>query len=307
MKAGRIMKKIPLESTIVGSYKFLFSNIVSIIGTMWFPLVLMFALAGALVWSIVPHDWCQGGFKPEEVKEVVLSHLPMIVSGLFALFIAGMLVRAMITVGILRHAVGEKTSTTFVYFSLGARVWRMVGVALLAVVISVILEIGAVMLFVISNVVLSVIPHAPTAVVALVNFVLTVVVVLVVIYVMLRLFFFLPAVVVAENKIGVGRAWELGKGNVWRMIVVLLAAVIPVYVLAAAACYLTVIPTIVVEAVRHQPQGPDEALAFFKSLWPLLPVLAGIFIVAAIAITGLVLGAIGRAYKAVTAPEEANT
>jgi hypothetical protein len=69
--------------------------------------------------------------------------------------------------------------------------------------------------------------------------------------------------------------------------------------------YATVLPTVIGEAVRMQPQGPDEALAFLKHLWPLLPVISGIFAVAAIAISGTMLGAIGHAYKAVTASDEA--
>ncbi len=298
------MKKIPLESTIVGSYRFLFSNIVSIMGTIWFPIALLLALVGALVCSIIPHDWCQGGFKPDEVKDVVLSHLPMIVFGLFAIFIVALLVRAMITVGILRHAIGEKTSTTFVYFSLGARVWRMVGVVLLTAIVYCMLEIGAILLFAISNGIMAIVPNVPTAVVALVNFALAVAAVVFVVYVMLRLFFFLPAVVVAENKLGVARAWELGKGNVWRMIAVMIVVVLPVCVVAAGAMYLMLVPTVIVEVIRHQPQGPEVAVAVINSLWPLLPVIAAVELILVIAVTGLTLGAIGHAYKAITAPEE---
>jgi hypothetical protein len=43
-----------------------------------------------------------------------------------------------------------------------------------------------------------------------------------------RLTFLLPAVVVAEERIGLGRAWELGGGNFWRMFAVVIAVFVPV-------------------------------------------------------------------------------
>ena len=41
------------------------------------------------------------------------------------------------------------------------------------------------------------------------------------IYAAVRLVFFLPAVVVAEEQIGLGRSWALGRGNFWRIIIVI--------------------------------------------------------------------------------------
>jgi hypothetical protein len=301
------MKKIPVGSTIVGSYKFLFSNIVSIIGTLWFPTVLLLALAAALVHQVVPHDWCQGKFSPDQIEGAVRAHLPTIVFGALGLIVASLLIRAMVTVGILRHAIGEKTSTTFIYFSLGARVWRMVGALLVVFFVYVLLEVGGMIVVGAVKLVLAQIPTVPNAVAHLIRTVFALAVALVILYVMLRLFFFLPAIVVAENKVGVARAWEMGKGNVWRMIGVFLVAVIPAYVVAVGACVAVLFTSGIFANLSHHPHGPEAAMAFFKAIWPVVPVLAAICIVLAIALTGLILGAMGHAYKAVTAPEEAKS
>ncbi len=300
------MKKIPLESTIVGSYKFLFQNIVSIIGVLWLPVVLFAAVLGALVYGIVPHKWLTCDFTAiPDPESFVRERLPLLMAAAPVLIISGLLAGAMVRVGILRHAVGEKTTTTWVYFSLGARVWRMIAVVLLAIVICILLEIVAGIAFGILTAVFSMLPQVPVAAVSLVSLLLCIIVVVGVVYVMVRLFFFLPAVVVAENKVGVARSWNLGKGNVWRIIVVLIAVILPIELIVGMIFYATVVPTVIVEAIRQQPQGKAEAIAFLKSLWPVLPVLLGAYLVAAIAISGLVLGAVGKAYKAVTAPDEA--
>ena len=48
------------------------------------------------------------------------------------------------------------------------------------------------------------------------------------IYAFVRQSFLITPVVAAENRIGLKRAWALGKGNVWRMFAILLAVLVPV-------------------------------------------------------------------------------
>jgi hypothetical protein len=305
------MKKIPLGSTIAGSYGFLFTNIISIIGTMWLPVLLFAALFGAFICQMIPHEWFQGHFPEHVAKDdmhrLLIAHLPIVVAGVFGLTLASVLMKAMINVGILRHAIGEKTSTTFIWFSLGARVWRMVAMSLLFLVVYVVVEIAAVILFAILNVVLHVVPLIPHVVQGLANAALAVAALLAIMYVMIRIFFFLPAVIVAEHRISPSRAWELSKGNVWRIVVLILAVVVPVCVLTGVVVCATLFTTVVPEAVRQHPKGPEQAFEFLKSILPVLPVIAGIYLVSIVAVTGLALGAIGRAYKAVTAPDEATS
>lgn len=301
------MKKIPLEATVVGAYKFFFQNIISIIGTVWFPLVVFLAVVGGFVWGLIPHNWLTGHFEPpQDVGAFVRERIGLLVLVVPCLMITALLVGAMIRVGILHLALEEKPGLTLFWFSLGGRVWRMVGAVFVVVLIWIPIEIAAILLFVVLNAAMAAIPHVPALVVGLVNAVAVIAIVVSVIYVFVRLFFFLPAIIVAENRIGLSRSWELGKGNVWRAIVVWLAVTIPVHIIATIAIYATVIPTVLVKAIAITPSNdPTAAFAFLQSLWPLLPVIIGIGLVAGLIIAGTMLGAIAKAYKAVIAEETA--
>jgi hypothetical protein len=305
------MKKIPLESTIAGSYKFLFGNIISIIGTIWLPVLLFVALLGAYLWQLIPHDWFCGHFPKsishEDARRYLITHLPIAIMGGMGLVLAALLVRAMNDVGILRHAVGQKTSTTFIWFSLGARVWMMIGVIFIGYVVFLLIRLAAFLIFVPLNIGLAAVANVPDVAVGLTNLALGIVVFCAAVYVLLRLMFFLPAVVVAEHKLSPSRAWELGKGNVWRIAVLLLAVIVPAGVIFGIAFYGTLFATVAVQAIRMHPHGPDQIRQFLVSLLPLLPVLGGMLFIAVIVFKGLLLGAIGSAYKAVTASEEAKS
>ena len=47
------------------------------------------------------------------------------------------------------------------------------------------------------------------------------------VYALVRVAFFIPVVVVAENHIGIRRAWHLGKGNFWRILGIMLIVTLP--------------------------------------------------------------------------------
>jgi hypothetical protein len=300
------MKKIPLEPVITGAFRFLFTNIVSIVGVMWFPLLVFVALVAGLVCGIVPHAWLHGDFTAlPDPQAYILSRLPLIVLALPVFILGSLLLGAMIRVGILRHALGEKTRTSFIYFSLGARVWRMAAAGLLYFAVYCGIEIVAWITIGIVTAVMIQIPQVSPVAAGAITAVLSLAAILAGIYILVRLFFFLPSVVVAENKVGVGRAWALGKGNVWRIVAVLIVVTLPVVLVSGVLFYVTVLSTILNEAARVHPAGPEQAAAFLKAFLPILPVIAAIFILACIAMTGLVSGAMGRAYKAVTAPEDA--
>ncbi|HEY0281901.1 MAG TPA: hypothetical protein VGC27_04680, partial [Rhizomicrobium sp.] len=251
-----------------------------------------------LVYLAVPHEWFAGDFshfKPEQ-----LVSLPLNLARL-GIIVLSLVFGSMIAVGLMQHALGLKKSTTFIYFSLGAPVWRMLGAILLAVVILVALGIvGGVLVALGAQFGMPLIPH-PYSIVALVA--LCFVVACFLVYAAVRLFFFLPAVVVAENRIGIGRAWSLGGGNFWRIVFVWLLIAVPVGFIAAVALQMTILPVIFMEAMKlKQEPGPEEIFGFLHSLIPLLPVILTITILASIATRGAMMGAIGSAYNAITAP-----
>ena len=291
------MKKIPLEGTLVGAYRFLFTNIVSIIGVMWFPMVLVAAVIVGGVYLAVPHAWLVGDFSHFRPEQTLTA--PIWLARL-AIFVVSLLAGAMIAVGLMRHALGLKQSTTLIYFSLGAPVWRMLGALLLGTLIIIALAIGCGVLIGLTaafGAKLFVHGYAVAGAV-----VLGLIIVCAFFYVGFRLFFFLPAVVVAEERIGLGRSWELGRGNFWRMFFVYLLAVIPVGFVAGMVLEMSILPVVISQAIRlpHDPTAKD-ILDFLRGLVPLLPLVAVVLIAQSIALRGLLAGAVGTAYKAITA------
>jgi hypothetical protein len=288
------MNKIPLEATLVGAYRFLFTRIVSIIGTFWFPYLILAAVIGGCAWMVLPHEVFQGDFS--HVNRALIYSGPIwALRGV--LNIAALIIGPMILVNLMRHSLGLKQTTTFVYFSLGAPVWRMIGALLLAGL----LLAAVVVVFVLAGVLFAIfampnIPHGQLSLAALIT-----VLACAFIYVCFRLLFFLPAVVVAEKRFGLGRSWELGRGNFWRILVIYLLVTIPVWFLVGIALDITILPIVISIVFRLPPHPTPHDLAplfqaILHSLWVLLPVL----ILAGIAMRALVAGAAGTAYNAVT-------
>ena len=299
------MKKLPIEATVAAAYKFFFQNIISIIGTVWLPTLLFLALAAGCVAAIVPHAWLSGNFVlPDDPQAFFRDRIVVIAIAVPLLAFAGLVIGAMVRVGILRLALGQTQGVTLIWFSLGSQVWRMVASVFLFLFAWIALEFtGIVVIGAVSAGFAAL--NASPLVSSLGTAVLILAILLGAFYIMLRLFFFLPAVIVAENRIGVSRAWALGQGNVLRILVVILAVVIPIYMIAGFALYAAVIP-VVLGAAMHMAPTEDAAanaaagIAFLKSLLPLLPAFLIIELVAGIVLFGTLWGAIGKAYQAVT-------
>jgi hypothetical protein len=129
-----------------------------------------------------------------------------------------------------------------------------------------------------------------------------------IIYMIFRLVFFLPAVVVAENSIGLGRAWQLGGGNFWRIVLVLIAVMLPIAIVAGVlsnAIFGVYWWMQVQQAVLSgHPMPPDQFFAMvMHGLGAMWPAWVAFQIVYATLALGLVLGAIAAAYTSVTRSE----
>ena len=302
------MKKIPLEATLGGAYRFLFTRILSIIGTIWLPLVLLIAIGAGLVYWLVPHAWLAGQLPTLHAKDIE----PAMVWAMCRPFIVGapifgvavLIVYAMMITGLMGLSLGQKTTPTFVYFSLGANVWRMILAFILCEIVVIVLAgilTALVMLF--KHLAMPYIPHPGGP---LLFALLIIVAVCVFLYTAVRLTFFIPAVVVAENRIGLGRSWELGGGNFWRIIVIYLLVLLPVAIVAGIISQMTVLPAIMSQIVVLPHDAPPAQVihAFLKALLPVLPTVVAIRVLAQLAMIGLVAGAAGTAYNAVTAEDE---
>lgn len=213
------MRKIPVGDTISKAYGFAFSNFLSIIGIAWLPYLTVGIIAAGLVLLVapdLPRELMQGDFDPFAMLSVVRIFSLLAV----LLFIAG----CMVIVGIQRKALGRHPAPVFAYFSLGAPVWRMAAAFFLAWLV--IVFIGAVTAAVTVALWFAV-WRLDSPYLEIVRGLAIVAAACWFIYMSVRLTFLLPVVVVAEDRIGLGRAWELGGGNFWRMLAVMIAVFVP--------------------------------------------------------------------------------
>jgi hypothetical protein len=295
------MKKIPLEGTLVGAYRFLFTRIISIVGTVWLPFVVMAAIIGGLLYVSVPHAWLQGQCPQIHTPQQAIAMLMPLLRIYPGLLLTGLIIASMVMVGLMRHSLGLKKGTTFVYFSLGGPVWRMLGAFVLVYIILMVLLavlVGIVLVFWFTAV-----PMMPKGYGLAAGIVLSVIAFCVYVYSSVRLTFFIPAVVVAEGTLGVGRSWQLGGGNFWRIFVIYLLIFIPVGFIASIALQLTVFPALfsVIAKLPHGG-GPAHIGEVMRAMMPVLPAIVIVSLLERLAILSLLAGAIGTAYNAVTTP-----
>jgi hypothetical protein len=117
--------------------------------------------------------------------------------------------------------------------------------------------------------------------------------------------FFIPAVVVAENHIGIRRSWHLGKGNFWRIVGILLIMTIPVGI-AAQTIEGPVLQMGLgeVQNVMGAHPSPEDMQKFFALLLQAVrkvgPILLLIQLVHWVLLSGLMGGAVANAYSLVT-------
>lgn len=299
------MKKIPFEATFVGAYKFLFQRILSVIGTAWLPILVFAALAAGLVYLTVPHSWWQGQFPVFDEKHPDPWAMWAIIQPLLGAYLAVILLltitSAMLTVGMMRLALGQK-QRCFVFFSLGADVWRMLANWILVMLLFWLIYLLMAIAVIIGIVVLK--PHVPEAVGILLLVLAGIFCFGFVIFAMVRLCFFLPAVAVAEHRISLGRSWELGKGNFWRMAGLVLLVWIPVGVVAQVLQQIVITVPMLANIVRLSEHPVSNPAALFQIMAPAMGGFAVVLILEIVVLQALFAALAALSYKAVTAPEE---
>ncbi|HEY1631254.1 MAG TPA: hypothetical protein VGF56_08055 [Rhizomicrobium sp.] len=215
--------KIPVGRTIEGAYGFAISNFLNILGIAWFPVVAFFAVLVGLGVAMAPT------LRPLLNGTPDMGAIgPIIGLGLLAVILL-IVVFSMIQVGILRQALHKHEGPAFFYFSLGAPVWRLIGATFL---VGVVFWLIGLALVAIGFIAWNVTGNMSQPGVWLLRSAVIVVEVCAFFYIAVRLSFLLPAVVVAEDSIGIGRSWELSAGSFWRIFVIYLACHIPLGIVA---------------------------------------------------------------------------
>ena len=287
------MHKIPMSETVSSAYNFTFKNFLSVLGIAWFPYTVCFVLIALGVIALMP------GLAHLGEGQFDFSAIGGLIGLVVLASIAFILAASMVNVGVMRQALGLHKGQVFIYFDLSAAVWRMIGAMLLACLV-----IYGVMIVSIAIVVLlfsagpaligQTLANTLGVIACIAAFVFY-------IYAFVRLIFFIAPVVVAEERIGLGRAWELGQGNFWRIIGIWIAVTLPAGIVFNIIFSTLMGPPPMAEF--HSDMTAQEVFQIYANMFahigPIFVVLELIYI---IALTGLINGAQATAYRAVTRP-----
>lgn len=309
--------KIPFERTIASAYRFAFTNILSVIGVGWFPVLLLSLLVGGLIYMMLPQLTEFGttflaaasGDKKAADPAHVVTLLGSLAGSYFLIIIAVILTQAMINVGLMRKALGLHEGPIFFFFSLGSQVWRLIGSYLLLVLLAwAYMFLCIVACFAIYA---GLAQASQGGAIAAVVFI-AIFAGLFLIYAAVRISFFIPPVVVAENHIGIRRAWHLGYGNFWRILGILLIVTLPLSM--AGQTIMTSLMQIALGPDFGANMGPaaspeegmKQAMAAFQAIGRMWPYFVGVQLVSMILQAGLTTGAAANAYKFVTGAADPN-
>jgi hypothetical protein len=239
------------------------------------------------------------------------------------IFVFSLFIRAMVGVGVTELALGKRGANTFVYFSLSAPVWRLIGAWLLFVLVMIVIYIGLIILTVVVAVgggltvkAMALSPGAHAIAVGLLVLLCFFLFLGSLIYVMARLSFLIPPVVVEENKIDLARGWVLTRGSFWRIFVIGFAIFIPLILIQG-----TIVVSVYGLDYIHRfadimragflRQLSEDAMRHQMDLWgagvrarglQVWPIMAAIGLVFETFAYGLLYAASAFAYRAVNPP-----
>jgi len=307
--------KIPFERTIANAYRFAFSNILTILGIGWFPFLLVGLVAAGLIFALLPQlsvllTMGQDKWSP---AQIVAAVMPM-VGAASLIVIVQIIATSMVSVGVMRKALGQHPGPYLFFFSLGSQVWRLIG----AYVLVVLLAWGSGLLLALAITGVSIVlSKISTSIQVLGTTLMVVAAVWWWIYALVRVQFFLPAIVVAENHIGIRRSWSLGRGNFWRIVGIVLITTIPVGIANS-----TINQSLIQFALGPQllpvtgwPRDPSHSamtpaelqhlftalFGAFRRVWPYMLAFEMLYFILLI---GLTVGAVATAYNFVTGGPE---
>jgi hypothetical protein len=300
--------KIPFERTIAAAYRFAFTNILSVIGVAWFPFLLVSVLTFGLFFALAPlfqGIYLQDG-KTIDQARLMTAIVPLIGAGILVFFMF-LLAQSMVYVGLMRKALGMHPHPVYIFFTLGSQVWRMLGAYI--VLFLLIWGLGLVEFAIVGGLSLAMAKVSSLAQ-GIVTFVGALAGVLFYYYFTIRISFFIPAVVVAENHIGLGRSWHLGRGNFWRIFGIILVIILPVMI-----AFFIVIETVMrfaggpgIGVIPGSPMTPEQTRQFAGTMMAAMHVVGPLFFLLELVlfalVAGLIAGATANAYKFVTGAAE---
>ena len=215
--------KIPVFGSIAAGLELAFGRFGAVLGTVWFPYVLATALPYAAIMFLLD-------VTPDELARLAATgalmpgsdvFVPGDTAILFAAQIVGALLLLVAQVGVLQLALGSR-SGGLIYFAVGRPYWRYVFAFVRFVILSVVVVIACAIAVAFATAGSAALGSAfgNDGVAKAVGGAIAGIAVLLVIGVLLRLAFFIGPVAVGETGPVLRRSWQLGKGNVIRMVLI---------------------------------------------------------------------------------------
>lgn len=232
LKKAAGMGKIPVGQTIRHVYGFAFRRFPQILGLIWLPLVIV--LIGSWLMTDLLRDASVGiathNFTALAKNWTVL--LPYY-------FAAAILFMAQI-VAVMQFALGQRDGSAYFHLSLKQPLWKVIGAYLLVVALFfaalAVTFIVAIIIGIVGSAVAGFKPGVEMSAgsktaLGVISLVMIALIYIAALYCTIRQIFFLTPAVVSQNRIDLRQAWALGRGNFWRMLVILLAVTLPLFAL----------------------------------------------------------------------------
>jgi hypothetical protein len=227
------MSKIPVGATIAHAYRFAFGSFVDIFLCTWAAAVLQAALSillmrqmGTLMQGLLARD-----------PSVVTQFAPLLLLYPLAFFLLFVQVTA-----VMELALGQLPGRRLFHFPAGRPVWRMIGAFLFALVAILVLIIGGMLAvaavgFLLRTALGGLAPGMARGIIAICVVLAFLAGYCGLIYALVRLTFLIPPVTIARKRIDLVTGWKLTRRNFWRIFLVLLAILLPFFIVEYAALF----------------------------------------------------------------------
>ena len=221
------MTKIPVGATVAHAYRFAFGDFVTILRGIWLPLAVQLGMTLLLTQRVIPLFRAFEARDPSAIS--LLGPILLLYPVVLVLFFAQI---ATVT----RIALGPRREMPLIDFPFGKDMWRLAGgfivagLAIIAILLAFAVAAGIVG-FLLSA------AGVGKAILALLVALLIAIGYGGAIFMAFRFMFLLAPVNIAEQCLGLARAWQLSRGNFWRSFVIVLAIMVPAVVVEYAVIF----------------------------------------------------------------------
>lgn len=221
------MKKIPVGATIAHAYRFAFGDILTVLRSIWLPLAVQLGLTIFLLRHFIPLLRAFEAKDPAAIS--LMGPLLLLYPIILILFFAQMTT-------VMKVALGIKQEIPLIDFPFGKDMWRLLGAFIVAGLAIVAMLIAFALAAGVLSFLLSATGMGKPLLAILVGL-LFVIGYGGMIFVIFRFLFLLAPVNIAEQRLGIGRAWQLSQGNFWRSFLIVLAILLPMIVAEYAVMF----------------------------------------------------------------------